>query len=132
MTMKAKSFLDKMPEEERKKYEERAEKRLRANKSKKGLSVPPEFYMAAEFGYYFGWEAVMALRRGFTVQPVTGEKELLSWAEAQLLLEGARKVWYSKIVDHAEAGVIANTFNASSKSFDDAIRPIKDKAKVEE
>ena len=130
--MKAKSFLDRMPAEKRKMYEERAEKRLQASKAKRGLSVSPEFYMAAEFGYYFGWDAVVALRRGYTVEPVSGDKELLTMAEAQLLLEGARKVWYSKLVDHAETSVIANTFNASSKSFDQAIKPIKDKASIEE
>lgn len=130
--MKAKSFLDKMPAEKRAKYEERAEKRLAKQQENTNVSVPPEFYMAAEFGYYFGWEAVLALRRGYTVDPSTQEKELLTMVEAQLLLEGARKVWYAKLVDQAEAGVISNTFNAASKSFDDAIKPIKDKANIQE
>lgn len=127
--MKAKSFLDNMPADQRKKYEERAEKRLNANQNK-NLSVPPEFYMAAEFGYYFGWDAVMSLRRGYTVDPATKEKELLSMVEAQLLLDGARKVWYAKLVDQAEAGVISNTFNTSSKTFGEAVKPLKEMAEM--
>lgn len=116
-----------MPEGERNKALERAEKRLERNKSKKGLDVSPEFYMASEMGYYFGWDGVMALRRGYTVEPVTGEKELFSLEEAQLLLEGARKVWYGKIVEQTQSGVISNTFNHSSKSYDTAMQPFLDR-----
>lgn len=127
----SKSLLDLMPEEARKRAVERAERRLERRKAQKGLDVSPEFYMAAELGYYFGWESVMAFRRGYTVEPSSGNKELFGMAEAQLLLEGARKVWYRKLIEQTEAGVISNTFNSSSKSFDNAIQPYKERANVE-
>lgn len=123
MTRESKSLLDLMPEAERDKAIAKAEKRITAQQAKKGLSVSPEFYMAAEIGYYFGWEAIMALRRGYTVDPRSGDKEQFTTVEAQLLLEGARKVWYGKLVEHTQSGVIANTFNHASKSYDSAIRP---------
>lgn len=124
----SKSLLDLMPEGEREKALQRAEKRLARNSARKGLDVPPEFHMAAEMGYYFGWDAILALRRGFTVEPVSGNKELFTMQEAQLLLEGARKVWYSKLIDQAHAGVISHSFSSGSKSFDNAVQPFTERA----
>lgn len=123
-----------MPEEERDRALERAEKRLQRNAEKRGLSVTPEFYMAAEIGYYFGWEAIMALRRGYTTVPSTNTKgetvyrqEAFTTVEAHLLLEGARKVWYSKLVEQSGGNFVAygaansknpvDAFNRGTKDF---------------
>lgn len=128
----AKSFLDFLSEDGQKKALERAEKRLERQRAKKGLDVSPEIYLVSEFGYYFGWDALLAIRRGYTIVPETGEKEILTLEEAQVLLEGARKVWYSKLIEQANAGIISNTFHTSSKSFDTAISQFKEKAEVKE
>lgn len=147
----SRSLLDLMTEADRKLALERANKRIRRNKSRKGIDIPPEFYMASELGYYYDWEAIMAFRRGYTIVPKTDEdleedklsgklpewtskykREMLTTQEAQLLLEGANKVWYKKLIEMAHAGVISNSFNSSSKSFDSAIQPFAEKAKVEE
>ena len=128
----SKSLLDLMPAEEREKALEKAEKRLARNKTRRGMKVSPEFFMAAEFGYYFGWDALLALRRGYTVDPVTGDKEVLKMTEAQLLLEGAKKVWYTKLVEQVEANVISNSYNSQGKSYEAAIKPFKERAEVEE
>lgn len=96
----------------------------------KGRKISPELYMVAEFGYYFGWEALLALRRGYTVEPVTGIKEILTLEEAQVLLEGARKVWYSKLLEHGGMTVASNSFRSSTKSYDEAVRPYKDRAEI--
>lgn len=140
MTQTPVSFLDKMPQADRERAIKRAEKRLERNKTRKGVEVSPEFFQLCEMGYYYGWDALMAVRRGFTtyidnkydedgnIIGVQAIKEPLTSVEAEVILEGARKVWYSKLIEQAHAGVISNTFNHSSKSFDDAIKPFKEKA----
>lgn len=126
------SLLDLMGEEERAKAIERGNRRMERQRSRKGLDVSPEIYLVAEFGYYFGWDAMMAIRRGFTVVPGTNDKEVFTLTEAQVLLEGAKKVWYSKLIEQAHSGIVSNTFKSSSKSFDSAIGPFKEKADVTE
>ena len=128
----SKSFLDLLTPEEREKAVERGRKRMNRQKSKRGLDVSPEIYLVSEFGYYFGWDAILAIRRGYTIVPGTNEKEVFTLDEAQLILEGARKVWYAKLIEQAHAGIISNSFNSSSKSFDSATQPFSEKAEVKE
>lgn len=135
----SKNLLDLMPPAEAQKALERAKNRLDRQSAKKGLDVSPEIFLVAEFGYYFGWEAVLAVRRGYTTVPITDSKgktiykqEVFTLAEAQVLLEGARKVWYSKLVEQTHAGVISNGFSSSSKSFDSAIKPFTDRTEISE
>lgn len=128
----SKSLLDLMSEDERKKAIERADKRMQRNKSRKGLDVSPEIFLVAEMGYYFGWEGLMAVRRGYTINPITNDEEIFTLAEAQVLLEGARKVWYTKLTEQAHAGMISNSFNIRSTSFESAVQPFTEKAEVKE
>ena len=121
------SFLDKMPEAERKQAVERADRRLERQQSKKGLDVPPMFFMAAELGYYYGWDALMAFRRGYT-RDMNGDKELFTMQEATLLLEAAQKVWYKKLTEQAHAGVIGNSFTVKG-SYDEALKPFEEMSK---
>lgn len=129
-----------MPKEEAAKAVERAHKRAQ-NSRRDNLAISPEIYLVAEMGYYFGWEAVLAVRRGYTVgykwRDVKDEKPMLvkepfTLEEAQVLLEGARKVWYSKLAEQTHSGMISNSFNSSSRSFDSAIKPFTEKAEVKE
>lgn len=133
--MKSKSLLDLMPIEEREKALERGKKRMERRKARKGLEVSPEIFEICELGYYFGWDAVMAVRRGYTVAPVTGEKELLSMDEVQVLLEGARKVWYTKLMETAGT-TMASTMSAFSKtpaqSLESQLKTVKEMAEVTE
>lgn len=141
------SFLDKMPAEKRKLYEERADKRLKKQEAQKGLDVPPEFYNASLLGYHYGWDAVMAYRRGYTIVPKTDEdlaedkrlgkkpewtskykREMFTTTEAFLFMEGAEKIWYKKLSEQAHAGVIGNSFTIKG-SYDEALKPIEDRAK---
>ncbi len=130
--MKSRSFLDLLSPEDRQKAIERAERRLESRKARKGLDVSPEMFEICEFGYYFGWDALMAVRRGFTVSQ-SGEKELLSIDEVRVMLEGARKVWYTKLVESAGANM-ASTSSAFSKtprkSLDEQLQPIRDRAEI--
>lgn len=136
----SKNLLDLLPEAERKKALERAEKRLYRQRAKKSLDVTPEIFLVGEALYYGDWEMVCAIRRGYTIDPdldektgeLTYKKNILTLDEVQVFLEGARKVWYSKLIEQANAGIISNTFHTSSKSFDTAISQFKEKAEVKE
>lgn len=120
-----------MPKEEAAKAIERAQKRTQ-NVDRGNLAISPEIYLVAEMGYYFGWEAVMTVRRGYTIDPETGNKIMFTLEEAQVLLEGARKVWYAKLAEQTHSGMISNSFSSSSNSFNSAIKPFTQKAEVKE
>lgn len=131
--MKSKSLLDLMTPEERDRAIERGKNRIAKRKARKGLDVSPEIYEIAEFGYYFGWEALMAVRRGYTIAPAGGEKEFLSMEEVQVLLEGARKVWYTKLIETAGTNMASTSaaFSKSpSQSLDSQLEPLKERAVV--
>lgn len=135
----SKSLLDLMPAEEAKKAIERGERRMARQQSRKNLDITPEIYLVSELGYYFGWEAVLAVRRGYTTVPSTDskgklvyKKEVFTLEEAQVLLEGARKVWYSKLVEQSQASIVGHSFKSSAKSYDGAIKQFTDRAEVAE
>lgn len=128
----SKSLLDLMPKAEAEKAIERGKKRLERQHARKSLDITPEIYLVAEMGYYFGWEAVMAIRRGYTVVPGANEKEVFTLEEAQVLLEGARKVWYSKLVEESQVAIVGSSFKTGSKSFDGAVRQFRERAEVTE
>lgn len=131
----SKSLLDIMSPNERDKALERASKRQERLKTRKGLDISPEIYEICEFGYYFGWEAVMAVRRGYTVTPGTNKEEALTMDEVRILLEGARKVWYTKLIESASANM-ASTASAFSKtplqSLEHQLKSVRDMAEVKE
>lgn len=134
----SKSLLDLLPKEEAEKALKRAEKRTQKNRARVGLDVSPEMFLVGEALFHGDWEMVCAIRRGYTIDPdideKTGElvykKNILTLPEVQIFLEGARKVWYSKLVEQAHAGVVSNSFSSNSKSFDSAIKPFSERADV--
>lgn len=142
---KTASFLDRMPADKRKKYEDRANKRLEQQYSKKNLDVPPEFYNAALLGHHYNWDAVMAYRRGYTVVPKTDEdfeeeqrnrvvskskfkREMFTSTEATILIEAAEKIYYKKLTEQAHAGVIGNSFS-TNETYEKALKPFEDRSK---
>lgn len=140
---KARNLLDLLPEKDRKLAIERAEKRLAAKNARRDkVSVPPEFHQICEMGYYYGWEALLAMRRGFTsyvdnryddegnVVGVQVIKEPLTAVDAEIILEGGRKVWYSKLIEQASGQYVAGASKWSknpSQAFDNGIKPFKDR-----
>lgn len=69
--------------------------------------ISQSWLFLAEFGYYFGWGGVQAIRndKSFTME------------EAEMLIKGARKVWSSKVYDYASASFIgAASANAKKPS----------------
>lgn len=114
------NLLDLMSEEDRKKSLDAYKKRMSGNLGyRKAQKISPEAFLVAELGYYYGWGAIEAVKRGYveTFDEITGKrhKQLFTMEEACMLVEAARKVWYSKLLDEGRATMVA-TGSALSKS----------------
>lgn len=75
--------------------------------------VPMPFFVAAQLGFYYGWEAVLAFRRGFTVRldsfkdkdgsiHLRTVKESFTLEEATALIKAAEKVDYLKKTENSK------------------------------
>lgn len=118
------SILDLMTEEERNNIQKRYRNRIARRRSSENDRVTPEIYLIAELGYYLGYEAVRDVRNN-----------VIDLDEMFALLEGCRKVWYSKLVETSRGSMIAFNASMSKKpvdSFDKSIEPYENKSKVEE
>jgi hypothetical protein len=133
------TFLDLMPKEEREKALAKAKRRLERAKSIKGHDVSPEFFNVAKAGNYWGWPAICAIRRGYTVEPDVDDqgnlfykKVVLTLEEVMVFLDAADKVRYSQLIEQIHGGTISNSYKTSSTSFDSALSPFTEKAGVTE
>lgn len=88
MVSKANNLLDMMTPEEQKKMLDRFKERTGQKEDSEGVKVNPQIYLVAEFGYYYGWQGIKAVREND-----------ITFDEMFALLEGARKVWYKKITE---------------------------------
>lgn len=114
------NLLDLMSEEDRQKSKEAFKKRMAGDTSfRKSQKISPEAFLIAELGYYYGWGAIETVKRGYveTFDENTGKrhKQLFTMEEACVLVEAARKVWYSKLLDQSRGTLVA-TGSALSKS----------------
>jgi hypothetical protein len=116
----ATSILDLMKPEEREKALKRAEKR-RGNDKRNNVKVSPEVYLIAEFGYFYGWDAIQAIR-----------KNEIALDEVEVLLEGARKVWWAKLVDTGGVYSVAGSYKSQNPSYESAMKQYVDRAKITE
>lgn len=92
MTM---NLLDMMTDEDCKIVRDWARERLNP---KYPQDIPIPYYTMAELGYYFGWQAVIDLKRGYhTGINKGGEPERVRFTieEASALIKAAQKVRYS-------------------------------------
>lgn len=124
------SLLDFMTPEHREKAIARGQKRLEKNQS---ASVSPEMFVIAEFGYYFGFEAILAVKRGYIEIMKDGElvQEPFELNEVLALIEAAKKVWYGKVVEQSHGNMIAGMAKFSAnpgEAFNKNIKPLSDKA----
>lgn len=114
------SLLELMPKEEADKAIARGQKRVADKLSQKGLAISPEIFITAELGYYYGWEAIQAVRDND-----------ITLDEMNVLLEGARKVWYTKLVEMGGVNSVSGSFKSQETSYAQAMQPYTAKAKVE-
>ena len=132
------NLLDLMSEEDRELSRKAFKQRMAGDTSyRRGNKISPEVYLIAELGYYFGWGAIETVKRGYVevFDEKTGEKrqQLFTLEEACALVEAARKVWYSKVVDNARGTLVA-TGSAMSKhpstNFNKGMRPFVKESKL--
>lgn len=128
-----KSLLDLMSPEDKQKAIAKGKKRMERSKTQT-LDVSPEMFVIAELGYYFGWEAVVAIKRGFITtydDKMSLKKSTFTLEEALALIEGAKKVWYSKVIDTAHGQFIANRstqVKEQGAEFNKGMKPFIEKA----
>lgn len=144
----ARSILDLMTPDERDRALKKAEKRLSKGESK-SVAISPELYIIGEIGFYYGWDAVLAIRRGYTVGYARDERgnfirkdgklveepEIFTLEEATTLVEAARKVGYSKLIEQAHSQMVASASKFaknSGQAFENGMRPFAERAKVKE
>lgn len=132
------NLLDLLSEEDRAKAQSAYEKRMAGDTSyRKEQKISPEIYLIAEFGYYYGWGAVEAAKRGYIehFDEHTGERKkmILTLEEIAVLVEAARKVWYSKVLDTSRGSLVA-VGSAMSKnpgsSFKNGMKPFTRGAQI--
>lgn len=78
------NILDMMTPEHKAQAISRFKKRMEKRENEENR-VTSEIYLMSEFGYYYGWEGIQAIRNNE-----------ITLDEVFVLLEGARKVWYAK------------------------------------
>lgn len=128
-----KSLLDLMSPEDKQKAIAKGKKRMERSKTQT-LDVSPEMFVIAELGYYFGWEAVVAIKRGFITtynDKMELKKSTFTLEEALALIEGAKKVWYSKVIDTAHGQFIAHRstqVKEQGAEFNKGMKPFIEKA----
>lgn len=137
------NLLDLVSPEEREEIQALYKKRKSGNTSYRGkLTIPPDIFLIAEAGYYFGWGAVEAAKRGYVegFETITKDGKMiqkrtkipLMMEELNILVEGARKVKYSAVVDAArgtQAGVASSLSKHPDKVFKEAVKPYSEGAK---
>lgn len=116
------NLLDLLPEDEKNRAVSRFENRMRRSDRHVKNRVSNEMYIVAEFGYYFGWGGVAAIRNNE-----------ISLAEVNALLEGARKVWYAKVIETGRShqiSVASAMSNDPNKSFETGMKPFRKAAEL--
>lgn len=71
---------------------------------REALNIDPEWQFLAEFGYYYGYEGIRAIRNNE-----------IPLEEAQALLLAAHKRWNRKVIDIANATYVASAAAQSKK-----------------
>lgn len=112
------NLLDLMRPEDKKKALERYRRRMQKDENRDN-QVSSEIFIISEFGYFYGWQAIEAIRNN-----------QITLEEVNTLLEGARKVWYSRLVETAKTQQVATASSLAknpNKVFKQGLRPFIEK-----
>lgn len=105
------NLLDLMTEKDRNAALDAYERRMKGDNTYRKTKVSPLAYLMAELGIYFGWEAIVAAKRGYIeiFDEHTGKKKKMkiSLEELGVLAEAARKVRYSEYLNQARCTQVA-------------------------
>lgn len=102
----------------------------RATNPEHETDIPPELYQMALHGYYFGFEAIKAILRGYieSVDPKTGEPTRVPYdlETVVALNQAARKVAYRQIIDAGDIQAIANLSSHDKRWAESTLRRTND------
>ena len=116
------NLLDIMTPDEREKMKSAFRKRMAGDGTYKKEKIPPRIYLLAEAGVYFGWQAIVDARRGYT--EATDDKGNivkipLTMEEFNGLVMAAKKQRFSDYMNQAvgtRAGVASALCDTKSKA----------------
>lgn len=98
------NLLEMMTPEEQSKMRDAYKKRMKGDGTYKREKIPPMVYLLAEAGVYFGWQAIVDARRGYTeARDEDGNlvKIPLSMEEFNGLVMAGKKFRYSDYINQA-------------------------------
>lgn len=110
------SFYETLSQEDKATVDSWAEK-ARASRFKR--DIPPELYMAAKLGYYYGWEALVAFKRGYILGLDDNGSEIkipYTFEDAVADVRAGEKVRYRMQLDQADLDACA-TMSAHNKEY---------------
>ena len=120
--MQKTNLLDLMTPEEQAKMRTAFQKRMAGDGTYKKDKIPPLIYLLAEAGVYFGWQAIVDAKRGYTeARDEDGNlvKIPLTMEEFNGLVMAGRKFRYSDYINQARgtrAGVSSCLCDSKSKA----------------
>ena len=123
------NLLEQMSPEERDKMKDAFKKRMAGDGTYKREKIPPQIYLLAEAGVYFGWQAIVDARRGYT--EATDDdgnivKIPLTMEEFNGLVMAGKKFRYSDYINQARGTqtAVGSALSKNAKtSFEKGIRP---------
>lgn len=120
--MQKTNLLDLMTPKEQEKMKAAFKKRMAGDGTYKKDKIPPLIYLLAEAGVYFGWQAIVDAKRGYT-EAKDDEGKLvkipLTMEEFNGLVMAGRKFRYSDYINQARgtrAGVSSSLCDSKSKA----------------
>lgn len=119
------NLLDLMTPEDREAVEVAFKQRMSGDNTFRKGKVSRVAYLLAELGMLYGWEAIVAAKRGYieTFDEHTGKKQKmpLSMEELSALVDAGQKVKHSDYVNYARI-VCVGTGSAFSKNPNETLR----------
>lgn len=116
------NLLEMMTTEEQEKMKAAFKKRMAGDGTYKKNKIPPLIYLLAEAGVYFGWQAIVDAKRGYT-EAKDDEGNLvkipLTMEEFNGLVMAGRKFRYSDYINQARgtrAGVVSSLSQTKTKA----------------
>ena len=123
------NLLEMMTPEEQEKMKDAYKKRMRGDGTYKKEKIPPQIYLLAEAGVYFGWQAIVDARRGYTeAKDDNGNlvKIPLTMEEFNGLVMAGKKFRYSDYINQARGTqtAVGSVLSKNSKTtFKKGIEP---------
>lgn len=115
-------FLEQLSEEDQAKVKAWSEK---ARRSEHERDIPPELFIGAKLGYYYGWEAKVAFGRGYNIG-IDDDGKLVkipyTFTEAVADVRAAEKVHYRKLIENGDIIASANISSRDSHWASETIR----------